>query len=500
MKRNAIIALILTFLLVSCHQQPVADEATRKLINQGNELFYKGQLLEALNCFARGMEMSKNSRDSYYYYLCLGNIGNVYTQKGDLDRAIFFYQKAYQAAREKGDNNVQYGIACNLVGVYGQKDNKAMAERMYKLQQSLSAPDPENSQVYLLQSEGLVAGAGHNYPEAVDKLKKAIQLINARHLDYAYAIDNRCEIGNIFLKWNKPDSAISNFEQCYNEAARANYEVVLPSIFKGMSKAWTMKGDSLRARIFYMRYLDFKEKVIDNEKFDAAENKIISIENEKNAIQIDHLTYRSKMQTLIIALVAAMVILMTVLFLVVRHNNKRLRYVQQLLVEKNERLRHDSEQQKKLLDQYAEAVSDEPTEMDDDNKSERKLSEAQLTLLLRKIENVMSDMSTISDSEFSLKQMADAVESNTKYVSVAINEAYGMNFKSLLNEHRIREACRRFTDPNYYNKMTLSAIGRELGFNSYSAFIAAFKKVTGMTPSVYQRLALKSKSSEVAID
>ena len=35
-------------------------------------------------------------------------------------------------------------------------------------------------------------------------------------------------------------------------------------------------------------------------------------------------------------------------------------------------------------------------------------------------------------------------------------------------------------------------IGKDLGFNSSSAFIAAFKKVTGMTPSVYQRLALNN--------
>ena len=35
----------------------------------------------------------------------------------------------------------------------------------------------------------------------------------------------------------------------------------------------------------------------------------------------------------------------------------------------------------------------------------------------------------------------------------------------------------------------------QLGFNSSSAFIAAFKKVTGMTPSVYQKLALNRDDS-----
>ena len=65
----------------------------------------------------------------------------------------------------------------------------------------------------------------------------------------------------------------------------------------------------------------------------------------------------------------------------------------------------------------------------------------------------------------------------------------------MLNEYRIREACRRQTSSEY-DKYTLMGIGRNLGFNSSSTFIAAFKKVTGMTPSVYQRLALNQKTDK----
>lgn len=36
--------------------------------------------------------------------------------------------------------------------------------------------------------------------------------------------------------------------------------------------------------------------------------------------------------------------------------------------------------------------------------------------------------------------------------------------------------------------MTIQAIYEELGYNSAASFIQAFKKVNGMTPSVYQKL------------
>ena len=100
----------------------------------------------------------------------------------------------------------------------------------------------------------------------------------------------------------------------------------------------------------------------------------------------------------------------------------------------------------------------------------------------------MNDVEVISKSDFSLQMLADMVESNTKYVSWIINDTYKKNFKTLLNEHRIREACRRLADTEHYGNMTIQAIYEELGYNSAASFIQSFKKVNGITPSMYQKL------------
>lgn len=98
------------------------------------------------------------------------------------------------------------------------------------------------------------------------------------------------------------------------------------------------------------------------------------------------------------------------------------------------------------------------------------------------------------------KKLAEAVGSNTKYVSQVINEYYNKNFKTLLNEYRLREATRRLNDQEHYGNMTIQAIYEEVGYSNAVSFIRAFKRMYGITPSEYQKKAAEKrqegKSSE----
>ena len=111
--------------------------------------------------------------------------------------------------------------------------------------------------------------------------------------------------------------------------------------------------------------------------------------------------------------------------------------------------------------------------------------------LLNKINDVMEDMSVISNPDFCLQMLADMVQSNTNYVSRVINNSYNKNFKTLLNERRIREACHKLSDTENYVGYTMQVIYEEVGYKNASSFIRAFKKVYNMTPSEYQKLASK---------
>ena len=104
------------------------------------------------------------------------------------------------------------------------------------------------------------------------------------------------------------------------------------------------------------------------------------------------------------------------------------------------------------------------------------------------IAKVMDDSSIISDPDFSLQALATRVDSNTKYVSWAINATYGKNFKTYLNEYRIREAARRLADPQRYGNPTMATLAEQLGYKSPTSLTQAFKRIFGMTPAAYQKL------------
>jgi AraC-like DNA-binding protein len=74
-------------------------------------------------------------------------------------------------------------------------------------------------------------------------------------------------------------------------------------------------------------------------------------------------------------------------------------------------------------------------------------------------------------------------------VSQVIHEHCGLNFNAFLNQYRIKEACKRMSDTTRYGNYTIEAIANDVGFRSRSAFASSFKRITGLTPSEYQRFA-----------
>jgi AraC-like DNA-binding protein len=68
-----------------------------------------------------------------------------------------------------------------------------------------------------------------------------------------------------------------------------------------------------------------------------------------------------------------------------------------------------------------------------------------------------------------------------------INRHLGFrNFSSFLNGYRVREACKRLSDPTQAHIPVLT-IALELGYGSIGPFNRAFKEATGLTPSEFRR-------------
>ena len=102
----------------------------------------------------------------------------------------------------------------------------------------------------------------------------------------------------------------------------------------------------------------------------------------------------------------------------------------------------------------------------------------------------MDDEKPYLDGDLTINDLARKTGIPRHYITEILNEKYGRNFFTFVNEYRIKEVISRITDPKYQH-YTILAVAFDSGFNSKSTFNSFFKEYTGKTPSAYRDEVLK---------
>ncbi len=106
--------------------------------------------------------------------------------------------------------------------------------------------------------------------------------------------------------------------------------------------------------------------------------------------------------------------------------------------------------------------------------------------LSKRLIKLMEDQKPFTNSELSLRNLADMLEISPHNLTEVINKFSNKNFYDFVNTYRVEEVKARIRNQEN-NNYTLLAIGLESGFNSKSSFNSVFKKNTGLTPSQYKK-------------
>lgn len=104
--------------------------------------------------------------------------------------------------------------------------------------------------------------------------------------------------------------------------------------------------------------------------------------------------------------------------------------------------------------------------------------------LHRRLQHLMHSEQLFKESELSLTDLAERLDTHPNYLSQIVNEKEGKNFYDYINSMRVEVFLTMAADPKN-RQFTLLALALECGFNSKSAFNRYFKKATGQAPSEY---------------
>jgi AraC-like DNA-binding protein len=105
--------------------------------------------------------------------------------------------------------------------------------------------------------------------------------------------------------------------------------------------------------------------------------------------------------------------------------------------------------------------------------------------LIDKLIKALKQEKVYLDSKLSLEKLAKKIGSNRTYVSKTINAYFKIPFNELINQYRIDEACVLLTSKDYDN-YSIEGIAQTVGYHNLSSFNAAFKRLTGTTPSKFK--------------
>lgn len=258
--------------------------------------------------------------------------------------------------------------------------------------------------------------------------------------------------------------------------------------------SFTKLGNPDRALVYQAKFFELNDSLNSTEYFRIA-NDHTTLERDRDKKQITRMESSISKQRLsiYIVIVLLLVFIIIVFFLIWRGRLLRRNYME--LSRRNLELVEVENKYRELLKQKrSDAIAGESASVGkqcDSGKDDG--DNAMIHDLAERITALMEDSNVYCDPDFSLARLAELVGSNTKYVSLAINNVFGKNFRTYVNDFRIKEARRRLTDRETYGNYTIQGISNSVGIKSASSFIALFKSLTGVTPSIYLKMIKEEK-------
>ncbi len=501
----------LPFFMLICSRYNEVDNTdnqyiyTKAFIRNGNIRYQFTAYASAMDAYLKAMGIAEAYRFDDLIGVIYGHIGNIYAANNDFESAVTAYKRALPYAYEYDNIDLQYMALNNLVGAYYFKGEIDSVEHYFELFQALDLRAPwVLYDVYL--NKAFIFNSKGELDSAKTYAKRAAR--HAAENDLPMTSIGACNscIAQFFEQENRLDSTL--FYLHANEAiAREtqSYDLLIATV-RDLGHIYDQVGDNDKALQYKSEYLALSDSILSQKAFNEMKNKQVFYELERNASTINRLNTIQVLQRngLWVLSVATAVFIGLVIILYLQKRKLKAAWME--LYERNHRqLASENHYQHRILtlEKALEAANRQnaaPAATEADGQpptdAENTASERKLLLNWEQRDQIANDILRVMETtedycacDYNIDKLAAAIDSNARYVSETINEAFGKNFRALLNEYRIKKAMTRLGDTEHYGHLTIKAIAESVGYKSQATFITAFTKFTGLKPGLYQNLA-----------
>jgi len=472
----------------------------------GNIHYFKNNYSKAMESFLMSLHICEENNFEDIMVDVYKNIGNIYASYADYETAIKYFTIALDLAHKKNDMQAQNRLLYNLTGACCFNNDLDSAINYFNEMKSHKEDNPLYDYSVLI-TQAMINSYNNKIPLAIDNYRESAIYAQKYHLGVRYLGAAISGIASSYTGINMLDSALYYHHKNETIANESKQMDLLVETLKSLAEVYKLKGNITKSLHYKSQYLDLSDSIFNQSKFYGLKNAQFLYEIDKYNTTINKLNLKNKKSESVILSQKRILIIITItsllfiaLLLIVYYQKRNLDTAYNDLFDRNQdALINEKFYKKRLTDLESKLEQEQINKINpikEDNASSAGvtlLTPLQQEKIIADIQRIMDNTLEFCDSDFTIDKLATLIDSNTKYVSQAINEVYNKNFRTFLNGYRIKEAMQRLADIENYGNYTIKSISESVGYKSQANFITVFTKHTGIKPSMYQKLSLSRK-------
>ena len=490
-----LILIVATFLaasLGSCSGESKEKQEKRRELK---ELLLQGRNYAANNDFQRAQAVFFNVLDAMDAHdiddpdiamYCYNGIGGVCFNSGDTLTSLRYYKEGLKQAEKASDTLFLPKIYSNISLSYAGTKDFGNAEKYNDLLLSTGEVGRSIPATQYIFNSAFIDFQKRNYAKAVSQLRRVEQIDDSIH-------DGRPCIPDVYFYLARGYFLLDRLDSCsyYIDS----FETVMDSVPVSAKK------------IIYCQHLANYYRAVHSDKKAryyrelalAMRDTMAQSDVRVNTGKTGSVLYnpeQSRWEKLtegitIAAWILAGIIVVTMPAVLIHARKRRL----------NRKRRRERERRKRE-ERFVENIEDEVMRDDDDSgampeeDSKDPVDEERNAEIMQKLNDYLTETRAYCNAELSIESCARTIGVNKKYLSTAINQTTGDNFRAYLATFRVKEAIEMMTSLKMESRLKIDAIGEKVGFKGCGNFIAAFRKQMGMTPGAYLKSIREAEEPE----
>lgn len=409
------------------------------------------------------------------------------------EKALSYYRKAFEVGVETKDFKSLDMAFSNMIFLSSDLGKLNSIQKEWTYYNKIDGViDDFNRKYNIDMYYGLKSLEERKYTDATRLFTKQQQYANEIRYLYVSYINT----AKVFAAMGRYKDAINETKKAEKIAVEQDMKDAKLDVFRLLAEYYAKIGETYITENYRNKYFRLKDTLLNyNQVAKVSQLQFLDRMNDIDK-KIAEMTKKKEQQVIFIRIgigVTTVILLLGILLFIKNRKLKR----------NNEYLYHNSiaslqreERERELCLKYEQKLkANNSVQINNitNRYSSSGLNDEDKEILLNKILTVMETSDEIFSPDFKSDRLVELVGSNNRYVSQTINEKLECNFSTLLNEYRVKEVCKRMNNVKKYGHLTISAIANSVGFRSHSGFFTAFKKVTGLTPAQYQKLAKENK-------